>query len=115
MLPSVPVRSCLNVLGGTWSVVAVTTLLIAVLLLRGRWRESLVIGVTTATASGLSTLMKLLIARPRPLDGIVDTGSDSFPSGHNTTAAALTGAGLRRSAAPTCSSTGLRMLPSAYY
>ncbi|GAA1743593.1 phosphatase PAP2 family protein [Microcella frigidaquae] len=80
----------LNVFGGTWSIVAVVAILIAVLLLRRRWREALRIGVTVAAASGASTVLKLLIARPRPLDGIVDTGLDSFPSGHTTTAAALT-------------------------
>lgn len=80
----------LNVFGGTGSMVAVTAILIAVLLLCRRWRESITIGVTVAAASGASTAMKLLIARPRPLDGIVDTSSDAFPSGHTTTAAALT-------------------------
>ena len=80
----------LNVVGGTWSMVAVTALLIAVLLLRRRWHEALRIGATIAVASGACTVLKLLIARPRPLDGIVDAGSDSFPSGHTTTAAALT-------------------------
>lgn len=80
----------LNVVGGTWSMAAVTALLIAVLLLRRRWREALRIGATVAVASGACTALKLLIARPRPLDGIVDAGSDSFPSGHTTTAAALT-------------------------
>jgi uncharacterized membrane-anchored protein/membrane-associated phospholipid phosphatase len=80
----------LNVFGGTWSMVAVVAIVIAVLLLRRRWREALRIGVTVAAASGASTVLKVLIARPRPLDGIVDTGSDSFPSGHTATAAALT-------------------------
>jgi len=80
----------LNVVGGTWSMVAVTAALIVVLLLRRRWRESIAIGVTVAAASGASTVMKHLIARPRPLDGILDPSSDAFPSGHTTTAAALT-------------------------
>ena len=80
----------LNVLGGTWTVVTVTAILIAVLFIRRRWREALRIAVTVAAASGASTVLKMFIARPRPLDGIVDTGFDSFPSGHTTTAAALT-------------------------
>jgi undecaprenyl-diphosphatase len=35
-------------------------------------------------------LIKMSVARPRPLDGVVDAGSDAFPSGHTTTAAAVT-------------------------
>ena len=70
--------------------VAVMALLIAALLLSGRWREALAIGFTVAAASAVCTVLKLLIARPRPFNGIVDTGLDSFPSGHTTTAAALT-------------------------
>lgn len=80
----------LNTFGGTLSMSLVTAATVAVLLIVKRWREAITIGLTVALASGICTVLKILVARPRPLDGIVDVGSDSFPSGHTTTAAALT-------------------------
>jgi len=80
----------LNISGGTPSTTLVTVAVVAVLLVLRRGRQAITIGLTVALASGVCTVLKILVARPRPLDGIVDVGSDSFPSGHTTTAAALT-------------------------
>ncbi len=86
--PAEAAAQFLNTFGGTLSMTAVTTTIVVALLITRRWRESLTIGLTVALASGLSTVLKIVIARPRPPDGVVDVGSNSFPSGHTTTAAA---------------------------
>lgn len=80
----------LNAAGGV-TVMSVVTLLIAVgLALRRNIRAAVSVALTVALASGISTIVKLLVARPRPADGIVAARSFSFPSGHATTAAAIT-------------------------
>lgn len=76
--------------GGTLSMTLVTAAVVAVLLVARKWQQAITIGLAVAVASGLGTILKVAIARPRPLDGVVDVGLDSFPSGHTTTAAALT-------------------------
>ncbi|EAR23975.1 Phosphoesterase, PA-phosphatase-like protein [marine actinobacterium PHSC20C1] len=79
----------LNSFGGTVSMSLVTAVIVGVLLVAKKWRESIIIGLTVVLASGVSTVLKILIARPRPIDGVVGVGLDSFPSGHTTVAAAL--------------------------
>lgn len=80
----------LNTFGGSLWMTLVTAAIVAVLLVAREWQQAITIGLTVALASGLCTVLKIVIARPRPLDGVVDVGLDSFPSGHTTTAAALT-------------------------
>ncbi|WP_309621163.1 phosphatase PAP2 family protein [Salinibacterium sp.] len=80
----------LNVVGGTFWMTVITAALVALLFFARRRREALTIGLTVALASGLCSILKLMIARPRPIDGIVDVTSDSYPSGHVDTAAAIT-------------------------
>jgi len=83
------VARLLNVVGGTTSMTLVTIATVAVFFIAKRWRVGITIGLSVAFASGLSTIIKLLIARPRPDDGIVAAATNSFPSGHATTAAAF--------------------------
>lgn len=79
-------------LGDLW-VVAVLGLLVA-LAVRGSavagriWLLLLTtgVGITLLTAA-----LKLLTSRPRPVDGLVETFSSSYPSGHATRAAAMYG------------------------
>jgi undecaprenyl-diphosphatase len=61
---------------------------------RKDWRPFLVIVPVAAVASSATNLLKLLVGRPRPGEGIAlrDFSGYSFPSGHATTAAALWGA-----------------------
>ncbi len=80
----------LNVAGGTLSMTVVTAVLTAGLAIRRHFTAAVSVALTVAVASGLSSLIKLAVARPRPSDGIVPAGSTSFPSGHTTTAAAIT-------------------------
>ncbi len=79
-----------NVVGGPVVMTIVTIAVVVLLVVLRRWREAVSIGLTVAAASALSSLIKTLVARPRPSDAIVDVASDSFPSGHVTTAAAIT-------------------------
>jgi undecaprenyl-diphosphatase len=56
---------------------------------RGSWRPLLFLAVTVAGATLTSTLIKVVIARPRPESGaLVRALGYAFPSGHSTTAAA---------------------------
>jgi membrane-associated phospholipid phosphatase len=53
-----------------------------VLLIRQRWVALLAFGVTEAVTPLISTLLKILVGRPRPPDGLVHPVGSSFPSGH---------------------------------
>ena len=56
---------------------------------RGAWRPLLFLAVTVAGATLTSTVIKLIVARPRPESGaLVRALGYAFPSGHSTTAAA---------------------------
>jgi undecaprenyl-diphosphatase len=71
----------------------VIPLLLAVGLLarrvRGSWRPLLFLAVTVAGATLTSTIIKLIVARPRPTSGaLVRALGYAFPSGHSTAAAA---------------------------
>jgi membrane-associated phospholipid phosphatase len=75
------------------SVFVVVPLLLAVGLLahraRGSWRPLGFLAVTVGGAVLCSTLIKILVARPRPVTGaLVHALGYGFPSGHSTTAAA---------------------------
>ncbi len=59
-----------------------------VLFARRRWVALLAFGVTEAATSLSSTLLKILVGRSRPSDGLVDPLGSSFPSGHAAYAAA---------------------------
>jgi len=66
---------------------------IALLLGRaGRWREAGTLLFAVLGSALLSTLLKLLVDHPRPVDGLVAASQASFPSGH--TLAALVVCGL---------------------
>ena len=58
-----------------------------VLLLRRRWAALLAFALAEALASLLSTLLKIIVGRPRPPDAVVSPIGSSFPSGHATYAA----------------------------
>jgi undecaprenyl-diphosphatase len=84
------VAQFLNVAGGTLAMTIVTAVLAIGLAIRRNFRGAISLALSVPLASGLSSLIKMSVARPRPLDGVVDTASASFPSGHTTTAAAVT-------------------------
>jgi membrane-associated phospholipid phosphatase len=65
-------------LGWALSLVAVGVVLFA----RRRWVALLAFAATEALASLSSTLLKILVGRPRPPDGLVNPIGSSFPSGH---------------------------------
>jgi membrane-associated phospholipid phosphatase len=64
------------------------TLVGLLLLRRRRWLALTAFAVTESLAPLLSVLLKALIDRPRPSDGLVHAVGPSFPSGHATYAGA---------------------------
>ena len=64
------------------------TLIGLLLLRRRRWLALAAFAVAESLAPLLSVLLKALIDRPRPPDGLVHAGGPSFPSGHATYAGA---------------------------
>lgn len=80
----------LNLVGGTLVMTVITAIVAMALAVGRQFRAAVSIATAVAAASGLSTLIKVTVDRPRPVDGIVAAATDSFPSGHTTTAAALT-------------------------
>ncbi|MCY7412960.1 MAG: phosphatase PAP2 family protein [Salinibacterium sp.] len=80
----------LNVAGGTVVMTIVTVVVVVALMVLRELQAALSVSLTVALASWLSTLIKVSLSRPRPADGLVDVASPSFPSGHTTTAAAIT-------------------------
>ncbi len=82
----------------TWA--GSTAVLVPLLLLAGlslrhvtrSWRPLIVLTITLGGASALSVLIKLLIARPRPIGmALIHETGYAFPSGHTTTTAATAG------------------------
>lgn len=62
---------------------ALTLAAVGVLLLRRRrWLALAAFAVTETLTSLSSTVLKILVGRPRPPDGLVDPVGSSFPSGH---------------------------------
>jgi membrane-associated phospholipid phosphatase len=80
----------LNVVGGTLAMTIVTAVIAVGVALRRNFRAAISVALAVAAASAASSLIKMAVARPRPPDGMVAAASGSFPSGHTTTAAALT-------------------------
>lgn len=83
------VGRALNLVGGTLVMTLVTATVVLVLLIARRWHAAIIVGLSVPLASGAHSLLKLVAARPRPLGGIVDAGTTSYPSGHTTSAAAF--------------------------
>jgi undecaprenyl-diphosphatase len=84
---------------------ALTLAAVGILLLRRRrWLALAAFAVTETLTSLSSTVLKILVGRPRPPDGLVDPVGSSFPSGHAAYGAAtciglvllFTNPGLRR-------------------
>ena len=74
---------------------AAFVLLGVALLLRGRrFRAAALWSLMVMTVLALSTATKTLFDRTRPLDGLVNESSASYPSGHVMVTAAATGFGL---------------------
>jgi undecaprenyl-diphosphatase len=57
------------------------------LLLRRRWSALLAFALAETVAMLLSSLLKIVVGRPRPPGGLVSPVGSSFPSGHATYAA----------------------------
>lgn len=80
----------LDVVGGTLSMFIVgVVLLLAFLIGRQPW-SALTVAAAMLAAESAAAILKVLFARPRPVDSLSDTGLASFPSGHTTLAAAVT-------------------------
>ena len=80
----------LNYVGGTLSMTILSVVGVVVFLLLRRFRDAITLGLAVGLATAISTLIKLSLGRPRPLGGVTDVETSSFPSGHATAAAAVT-------------------------
>jgi undecaprenyl-diphosphatase len=91
----------LNFLGGGWfGSYLVPALVVAVLCLFRRWWSALFAAVALSLSAGVVQWLKVALDRPRPDGGLIQFGSDAFPSGHvgNTaTLAVVVGVILMRS------------------
>ena len=78
-------------LGSVTILTLLTITLSGYLLLAGRWADAILVIGTVAGAAGINSILKLLIAAPRP--GLVadapDVFTSSFPSGHAAMSAAV--------------------------
>lgn len=80
----------LSALASSYVIAALAATLCVALLRAGRRTDAIVIAITVLGASALSTVDKLLVARPRPpLEHLEAVSSTSFPSGHATTSSAF--------------------------
>ncbi|MFC9341588.1 diacylglycerol kinase family protein [Streptomyces sp. NPDC057020] len=90
------VSSGLSVLAGTQSIVAITLLCVAALLLlpgATRWAEAVFISASVATQSAVFLIVTVCVRRPRPAVPHLDAAppTSSFPSGHVGASVALFG------------------------
>lgn len=79
----------LHIIGGSVGTGVLTLVLIFVFLLMKRWLQALTLLCTMVSVVIISQLTKFIVARPRPLDMLVEQSETSFPSGHSLGAAAL--------------------------
>ncbi len=79
----------ITALGSVAVLTLVTMLAIAFLLVRGRWRQGLLVAFAISGGALASKALKALFARPRPdlVPHLVDVNTLSFPSGHATNSA----------------------------
>ena len=80
----------LNFLGGGWfGVYIVPAVVVAALCLLRRWWSALFAAVAISLSAGAVQWLKVALDRPRPDGGLIQIGSDAFPSGHVGNAATL--------------------------
>ncbi|WP_055602702.1 diacylglycerol kinase family protein [Streptomyces aureus] len=90
------VSGALSVLAGTESIIAVTLLCVAALLLlpgSPRWSEAVFLGASVAVQSAVFLVVTVCVQRPRPAVPHLDAAppTSSFPSGHVGASVALFG------------------------
>jgi len=78
-------------LGGVLAVTTITAGLLALLILRRKYKKAVIVGATVAGAAVLNFVLKLIFERTRPdlWQQLVTETSYSFPSGHAMISAAL--------------------------
>jgi undecaprenyl-diphosphatase len=79
----------LTALGSGTLVVLFTVGALCVLLVTRDFRGALHLALAIAGSALMTDALKVLLARPRPLDRLVDAGGFSYPSGHAVSAAVL--------------------------
>jgi membrane-associated phospholipid phosphatase len=87
--PAVVIAVGLDVLGSRWVTLPLRAAVAAWLGVRRRWEAFWFWGATAALSEVFIGPMKLLYARPRPPDALVDTSGYSFPSGHAVAGASI--------------------------
>jgi undecaprenyl-diphosphatase len=80
----------LSFIGSGWVLIPATVVLVVVLWIRRQRADALAIGLSLGGAIGLSSLVKVLVDRPRPpVRHLEQVSSASFPSGHATQSTAF--------------------------
>ena len=90
--PARTVALVLNFIGSAVGAGIATIAAVVLLSAFRHWRGSAAVAVTVCVGALSSTTIKLLSLRPRPLGGLPDLRTFSFPSGHTTWAAAIAAA-----------------------
>lgn len=86
----VGISTVLQVVGGTLGTAIITAILAVVFVVLRRWQDAATLVLTVIVATSAAPLLKLIVGRARPAEALISFGSQSFPSGHATAAAALT-------------------------
>jgi undecaprenyl-diphosphatase len=87
--PWLSLAALLAAVGSAWVVVPVLAIFVAFLVWRRRLRDALLVVLAAAAEEATTQIVKLLVARERPLGAAVSAGGFSFPSGHAAAAAML--------------------------
>ena len=87
--PALTVAQVLAVAGSSFGASIITAALVILELVSRRWRTAIGLVATVSLGALASTTIKLISERPRPIGGIANLTTFSFPSGHTTWAATV--------------------------
>lgn len=90
--PAVVIARVLATIGAPLGAASVTGAVVIVQLGLRRWHAAIAVVMSVGLGALGSNTIKLISERPRPIGGVTNLSTFSFPSGHTTWAAAIAGA-----------------------